>query len=132
MPFCSSSLGVLGAEWDEVSDFERAKEPERLPVVLTQAEVGAVLGEMSGPNGLVAHLLYGAGLRLAEALRLRVKDTGFEYEQITTGRARGRRIGGPCFPECLKIPFADSFRKASPSGGRTKRPDMGQPPCRKL
>ena len=49
---------VLGAEWDEGSNFERAREPERLPVVLTQAEVKSVLGHMEGPNGLVAHLLF--------------------------------------------------------------------------
>ena len=49
---------VLGADWDEVSNFDRAWEPERLPVVLTQAEVKSVLGHMEGPNGLVAHLLF--------------------------------------------------------------------------
>jgi site-specific recombinase XerD len=48
---------VLGADWDAVSDLDRAKEPERLPVVLTQEEVKRLPGEMKGPNGLVAHLL---------------------------------------------------------------------------
>ena len=52
---------VLGADWDEVSDFDRAREPDRLPVVLTRKEVAAVLEQMDGPNGLVAHLLYGGG-----------------------------------------------------------------------
>jgi len=105
-------LGVLGAEWDEVSDFERAKEPERLPVVLTQAEVGAVLGEMSGPNGLVAHLLYGAGLRLAEALRLRVKDTGFEYEQITVRQGKGKKDRRTLLPGMLEDPLRRQLQKS--------------------
>ena len=74
-----------------VSDFERAKEPDRLPVVLTQAEGKSVLGHMEGSNGLVGHLLYGAGLRLSEALRLRVKDLDFEYEQITVRQGKGKK-----------------------------------------
>lgn len=79
---------VLGAEWDEVTGFDRAQESERLPVVLMQAKVTALLDEMHGPNGLVAHLLYGAALRLLEALRLRVKDLDVDYEQITVRRER--------------------------------------------
>ena len=49
---------VLGAEWDEGSNFERAREPERLPVVLTQAEAGTLLETVDGPNRRVAHLLF--------------------------------------------------------------------------
>lgn len=87
---------VLGAEWDAVSDVDRAwrsgsPEPDRRPVVLTQAEVGGLLKTMEGPNGLVAHLLYGAGLRLSEALRLRMKDLDFEYEQITVRQSKGKK-----------------------------------------
>lgn len=54
---------VLGADWDAGSDFDKAQEPDRLPVVLSRKEVTALLNAMDGPNGLVAHLLYGAGLR---------------------------------------------------------------------
>jgi len=56
---------LLGRDWDGVTDFERAKEPERLPIVLTPDEVAVLLDTMDGPNGLVARLLYGAGLRLS-------------------------------------------------------------------
>ena len=93
---------VLGADWDEASNFERAREPERLPVVLTQAEVKSVLGHMKGPNGLVAHLLYGAGLRLSEALRLRVKDLDFEYEQITVRQGKGKKDRRTLLPGMLE------------------------------
>lgn len=83
---------VLGAEWDEVSDFDRAQEPDRLPVVLSREEVAALLNAMNGPDGLVAHLLYGAGLRVSEALRLRVKDLDFEYEQNRSPSAMQKAV----------------------------------------
>jgi site-specific recombinase XerD len=102
---------VLGAEWEAVSDFHRAKEPERLPVVLTQEEVKELLGEMEGPNGLVAHLLYGAGLRLSEALRLRVKDLDFEYEQITVQQGKGKKDRRTLLPGMLIGSLRRQLRK---------------------
>jgi len=66
----------------------RAKEGQRLPIILTRDEVHRVLAELSGVNRLVAQLLYGSGLRLLEALELRVKD---RYR--CPGRWRGRYLG---------------------------------------
>lgn len=103
---------VLGREWERVDDFERAKEPERLPVVLTPKEVKAVLAKMEGPNGLVAHLLYGAGLRLSEALRLRVKDLDFDYEQIVVRQGKGKKDRVTLFPASLKSPLRRQLRKS--------------------
>ncbi|WP_263821226.1 integron integrase [Salinibacter sp.] len=103
---------VLGAEWDRVSNFDRAREPERLPIVLTQAEVKSVLGHMDGPNGLVAHLLYGAGLRLSEALGLRVKDLDFEYEQITVRQGKGKKDRRTLLPGILEVPLRRQLRKS--------------------
>ena len=103
---------VLGADWDEVSDFDRAQEPERLPVVLTQNEIATVLGQMEGPNGLVARLLYGAGLRLSEGLRLRVKDLDFEYEQITVRQGKGKKDRRTLLPEALVDPLRRQLRKS--------------------
>ncbi len=60
----------------------RAKRPQRLPDVLTRDEVQKILNVLRGDEWLVASLLYGAGLRLMEALRLRVKDLDFERKQI--------------------------------------------------
>lgn len=68
---------ALGAPLDEVGAFPRAKRPKRLPTVLSRAEVERVLAGMCGTSLLVAQLLYGSGLWLAEALRLRVKDVDF-------------------------------------------------------
>ncbi len=69
----------------------RAKRPERLPVVLNRAEVGAVLGQLSGTMRIVGLLLYGAGLRLTECLELRVKDLDFGIGQITIRRGKGQK-----------------------------------------
>ena len=67
----------------------RAKNPERIPVVLTREEVQAVIDGLDGPTRLLALLLYGAGLRLLEVLRLRVKDVDFGRNQITVRSGKG-------------------------------------------
>lgn len=74
----------------------RAKRPARLPVVLTRQEVTAVLNRMSGVYGLLARLLYGAGMRLMEVIRLRVKDVDFARGEIVVRDGRGRRIASRC------------------------------------
>ncbi len=63
---------VLSVDLPWLEKFMPARKSSRVPVVLTKAEVKKVIGEMSGTNWLIANLLYGAGLRLQEALRLRV------------------------------------------------------------
>ena len=67
----------------------RARTRRRLPVVLTPEEVRAVLDRMQGAEALVARLLYGSGLRLLEALRLRVKDVDFARREITVRDGKG-------------------------------------------
>ena len=74
---------VLGVELPWLDDVVRAKRPLRLPVVLTRDEVRAVLQRLDGVPRLMAILLYGAGLRLLECCRLRVKDVDFATNQIT-------------------------------------------------
>jgi integron integrase len=69
----------------------RASAPRNLPVVLTQAEALAVIQRMEGPHQLVAKLLYGSGLRLSEALRLRIKDIDFAQLQIIVRDGKGRK-----------------------------------------
>ncbi len=76
---------------DAFSGVVRAKEPAGLPVVLTRDEVRRVLAELRGVNRLVVLILYGSGLRLLEALALRVKDVDFERGEI---RVRGGKGGG--------------------------------------
>lgn len=86
-------------------DLKRVQRPARLPVVLTRAEARAVLAHLEGSYRLVAHLLYGSGLRLLEALRLRVKDIDFGYGQIVVREGKGRRDRVTLLPERLKAPL---------------------------
>src|SRR5512139_2134544 len=65
---------VLGIDLPWLDDVVRAKKPQRLPVVLSRAEVAKVLERMDGTYSLMARLLYGTGMRLMECCRLRVKD----------------------------------------------------------
>jgi integron integrase len=80
---------VLGTDIGRVDGIVRAKAPRRLPVVLTVDETRRVLRRMSGTPRLVGVLLYGSGLRLVEALRLRIKDLDFEAGEILVRRGKG-------------------------------------------
>jgi integrase len=67
----------------------RPRKPKRLPIVLTRAEVRKILDELSGTQRLMVSVLYGSGLRLLEALQLRVKDLDIEQGQITVRGGKG-------------------------------------------
>jgi integron integrase len=67
----------------------RARKPRRLPVLLTEEEVRSVLQRLEGSDALVAGLLYGSGLRLMEALRLRVHDLDFNRQELTVRNGKG-------------------------------------------
>jgi integron integrase len=69
----------------------RAKRPARVPVVLTENEVRALLAQLDGTRWLAASLLYATGMRLLEGLRLRVKDVDFERREITVRDGKGGR-----------------------------------------
>ena len=81
---------VLHVELEGISAV-RADRPERVPVVMTTDEVRRVLLSMSGTPQLVARLLYGSGLRLLEALRLRVKDLDLGMHQLTVRDGKGAK-----------------------------------------
>ena len=80
---------VLEIDLPWLENVTRARRPKRLPVVLTVAEVHAVLAQLDGTAWLVANLLYGSGLRLMEALRLRVKDLVLQRGEIVVRDAKG-------------------------------------------
>jgi integrase len=73
-----------------------------VPVVLTRAEVRALLAGMDGPPHLVATLLYGVGLRLLEALRLRVKDVDFGANMLTIRSGKGDRDRRALLPQSAR------------------------------
>ena len=81
---------MLGSELSWLDNVENAKRPQPLPVVLTRPEVDAVLNRTHGINGLIMRLLYGSGLRLMEAVRLRVKDVDLERCEILVRDGKGK------------------------------------------
>jgi site-specific recombinase XerD len=74
---------VLERELDWMDDIVRAKRSVRIPEVLSPEQVRRLINQMEGPHQLMARLLYGTGMRLMEAVRLRVRDVDFHYRQIT-------------------------------------------------
>lgn len=83
----------------------RAKQPQRLPTVLTRAEVRRVLGGLTGVHQVMAQLLYGSGLRLMECVRLRVKDLDFAQRQVTVHDGKGAKDRRTMLPERLVAPL---------------------------
>ena len=102
---------VLGRELPWLADMVYAKRPLRLPVVLTKHEVSAVLSKMSGTTGLVASLLYGAGLRLLECLTLRVKDVDFSQRRLLVRRGKGQKDRVALLPGRLMRPLESHLAK---------------------
>jgi len=96
---------VLRIVLPKIEDVFRAKRPEHLPVVFTPNEARAVLANLSGVPFLVASLLYGAGLRLTEALRLRVKDLDFESAQISVRDGKGAKDRTTMLPVSVAEPL---------------------------
>jgi integron integrase len=103
---------VLAVDLPWMDDIVRAKRPKRLPVVLAKHEVKAVLATMKGPPGLVAWLMYGTGLRLMEALRLRVQDIDFKRKQIMVRGGKGDKDRVTVLPQRLALPLQQQIDKA--------------------
>jgi len=96
---------VLQAELPWLDGVQSAKRPQRLPVVLTEEEVVALLGRLSGSVGLIGRLLYGSGLRLLEAVRLRVKDLDLERREILVRDGKGAKDRVTMVPDALVGPL---------------------------
>ncbi len=116
---------VLRRELAWIDGFERAKERERLPVVLTRPEVRALLAGLSGLNHLLALLLYGAGLRLMECVRLRIKDLDFHYRQITIRDGKGGKDRVTILPQKAIAPLQAHLREVRRSHRRDLRAGRG-------
>ena len=93
---------VLGIDLPWLDEVVRAKRPLHLPVVLTREEVRAVLQRLDGVPRLMAVLLYGAGLRLLECCRLRVKDVDFAPNQLTVRDGKGHKDRVTMLPAAVK------------------------------
>ena len=93
---------VLQQPLPRIEDLVRARRPRTLPTVLSRGEVDALLASMDGAPRLVASLLYGAGLRLLEGLRLRVKDLDLGLDQIVVRDGKGFKDRVTMLPTALK------------------------------
>ena len=97
---------VLRKEIGYVNGVVRAKRPHRLPVVLTRQEVRSIFGFLDGADRIMVMLLYGAGLRLMECLRLRVKDIDFNSNEIIVRAGKGDKDRHTMLPAAVKEPLA--------------------------
>lgn len=103
---------VLEEQVPWLTDLVKAKKPRKLPVVLPKAEVAAILRELRGVPLLVVSLLYGGGLRLLEALRLRVKDIDMIPNTITVRQGKGARDRRTMLPHPCKLALEQQAAEA--------------------
>jgi integron integrase len=92
---------VIERDLGWVTDVVRARRPEHLPVVLSREEVGRVLGFLQGTERLVGRLMYGSGMRVLEALNLRVGVIDFAYSQLTVRSGKGYKDRVTVLPDAL-------------------------------
>lgn len=92
---------VIQKEVGDFSDFPRARKRQRLPVVLSRDEVQALFCHLHDTTGLVSRLMYGTGMRVSEAVRLRIKDVSFDRKEITVREAKGDKDRRVPLPQSL-------------------------------
>jgi integrase len=102
---------VIGPEFGSLDGVIRTRKPKRLPVVMTREEVRAIIDRLAGDKRLMASLMYGAGLRLMECLRLRVKDIDFSKNEITVRDGKGGKDKISMLPESLKQDLLKHLRE---------------------
>jgi site-specific recombinase XerD len=100
---------------------ERAKRPARMPSVLSRTEAQRLLAQLRGSRWLMASLLYGAGLRLRECLKLRVKDVDFDYRQILVRDALSRKYPRAPYEWGWKFVFPSHKLSTDPRSGVIRR-----------
>jgi integron integrase len=103
---------VLRVQLPWLNEIGRPLVRRRLPVVLTRDEVIAVFERMGGEHRLLARLMYGTGLRLTEALQLRVKDLDFGMRAVIVREGKGGKDRVVMLPECLTQPLRDQLAHA--------------------
>ena len=102
---------VLGRELGSLEDTVRAKRGRRLPEVLSREEVRRLLGFTEGTSGLMLRLIYGAGLRLMECVRLRVKEVDFERGMLMVRNGKGGKDRVVMLPETVRAGVVQHFER---------------------
>jgi integron integrase len=96
---------VLKQDIGWIDEVVHAKQPRRVPVVLTPDEVAAVLRHLSATTRIMATLPYGAGMRLMECIRLQVNDVDFAYNHIVVRDGKGYKDRITMLPQTIKAPL---------------------------
>jgi len=102
---------VLNIELPLLQNFKRAKRPEKLPVVFSTDEIRRIMANLDGVFWMMAQLLYGAGLRLMECVRLRVKDVDFDYGQINVRNGKGKKDRVTMLPKIIEGALQQRLQK---------------------
>jgi len=97
---------VLRMEPPNIDGVERARKSKSLPVVFTKEESNSVIAHLKGEHRLIAGLLYGSGLRIMEAVRLRVKDIDFSRNEVIVRDGKGENDRLTMLPQSLKPALA--------------------------
>ncbi|MEO7996469.1 MAG: integron integrase [Gemmatimonadaceae bacterium] len=121
LQFLYRDVLALGFTWLE--GVERAKRPHRIPVVMTRAEVRSVIDGLNGMSRLVSLLLYGGGLRLNEALALRIKDLDFESQSLVVRDGKGLKDRLTILPTIIIAPLREHLTRVE----RLWRLDLRRP-----
>jgi len=103
---------VLDRKLAFITGVERVRRPAKVPVVFSRSEARSVIAQLQGDYRLLAELLYGSGLRLMEALRLRVKDIDFAASHITVRQSKGMRERITILPDRLREPLRHHLQRA--------------------
>ena len=116
---------VLRREIGWVDGVIRAKQPIRLPVVLTRDEIRAILGYLDGDSWIMASLLYGSGMRIMECCRLRVKDVDLERAEILVRSGKGQKDRVTLLPRSVTPRLRDHLRSVREQHQRDLAQDLG-------
>ena len=104
---------VLRQPLEALGPLPRAKQPERLPVVLTREEVRLVLGRLDGVARLIGVVLYDSGMRLAECLTLRIKDIDLERGEFLIRRGKGAKDRVTVLPQAVRGALAQQVARVA-------------------
>jgi integron integrase len=104
---------TLDVDLGDIGKFKPASKPKRLPVVLSQDEIVRLFNHMRGDTWLIASLLYGSGLRLAEALSLRLQDVDIDRGIITVRAGKGDKDRSAILPASLAAPLRQQIERVT-------------------
>jgi integron integrase len=116
---------VMRKELAGLEDVVRTKQPDQAPMVLARTEVAAILDRLGGTPWLIASLLYGAGLRLLECCRLRVKDVDFARNELIVRDGKGAKDRVTLLPARLVPPLRVQIERSRTLHGTDLEAGLG-------